>query len=178
MQLFLQDGAAHLQILSRSRVIEFRDIGAASDFLRPFLTNPLNISTVERAIGSIGDIAEELARRIVSEGLQIVYCAERRSRSAPGVTAQPAQTTPLQDEQAAQTQPAATPDHFIEVELVDDSGKPVANEAYLIELPDGSQRTGRTDGAGRIRITGIDPGTAKISFPDLDKNAYVPDSGS
>jgi hypothetical protein len=178
MRLFLHDGPGHLQIVSPSQVLEFRDLGAASDFLRPLLADPGNIAAVEREIGSIGDITEELARRIVAEGLQIVCCVERLSRSAPGATAQPAQTTPLQDEQAAPTQPAATPEHFIEVELVDDAGKPVANEAYLIELPDGTQRTGRTDGAGRVRLTGIDPGTAKISFPDLDKNAYVPDSGS
>jgi len=185
MRLFLQDGPARLQILSRSFVREFRDVGAAKDFLRPLLASDGNVIAVRRAIGiEAGDVLDQLAARIVAEGLQIVSCADgylaaiqgtfTEAASQAATPQQQTTTTPLQDEQAAQEQPAAAEEHFIEIELVDDAGKPVANEAYVIELPDGTQRTGRTDGDGRARITGIDPGTAKVSFPDLDKKAYEP----
>jgi hypothetical protein len=189
MRLFLQDGPARLQILSRSFVREFRDVGAAKEFLRPLLASEGNVLAARRVLGSDvagdmgGDLVEQLALRIVGEGLLIVSCADGYlaaiqgtfTEAAAQVATQPAPTTtPLEDEQAAQKQPAAAEKHFIEIELLDDEGKPVGNEAYLIELPDGSKRTGRTDVDGRARITGIDPGTAKVSFPDLDKKAYEP----
>lgn len=183
MRLFLQDGPARLQILSRSFVREFRDVGAAKDFLRPLLAHDGNLIAARRAMGlDGGDLLDQLAKRIVGEGLQIISCADSYlaaiqgtfTETASQAATQQAQTTttPLQDEQAAQEQPAAEETHFIEIELVDDDGKPVANASYVIELPDGSQRTGRTDGEGKAKITGIDPGTAKVSFPDFDKTAY------
>lgn len=171
----LRDGLTHVQVLSRDHIREFRDVGAVMNFLGPILDNAWNVAALERTMGPGDDLAERLARRIVSEGLQIVSCSDVL-HTAPAVTPQAQQSTPLQDEQAAQ-QTTATTDHFIEIELVDDEGKPVANAAYVIELPDGTQKTGRTDGAGKARITGVDPGTAKVSFPDFDKAAYVPDSG-
>jgi len=183
MRLFLQDGPARLQILSRSSVREFRDVGAAKDFLRPLLAKDGNAIAARRAMGiDSGDVLDQLARLIVSEGLQIVSCADSylaaiqgtftEAASQAAAQQQPATTTPLQDEQAAAEQPAAEEEHFIEIELKDDEGKPVGNASYVIELPDGTQKTGRTDGDGRARITGIDPGTAKVSFPDFDKTAY------
>ncbi|HYR29299.1 MAG TPA: carboxypeptidase-like regulatory domain-containing protein [Thermoanaerobaculia bacterium] len=192
MRLFLQDGPARLQILSRSHVREFRDVGAAREFLRPLLATEGNVTAIRSAVGyehanAFGDhdLLDHLARRIVSEGLQIVSCADGYLAAIQGTfTSQAAQTaaqqttttTPLEDEEAAAT--TATPEetHFIEIELVDDDGNPVANEAYLVELPDGTQKTGRTDGGGRAKITGVDPGTAKVSFPDLDKSAYKKDA--
>jgi hypothetical protein len=176
MRLFLREGSAHLQILSRSHLREFRDIGSAQDFLRLLLADMKNIAAAQREMGPEEDLVERLAQRIVSEGLQIVRCSDGYF-PAPAIpaTAQQ-QATPLQDQQAAQQQAAATTDHFIEIELVDEDGNPVANAAYVIELPDGTQKTGRTDGAGKARITGIDPGTAKVSFPGFDKTAYVADS--
>lgn len=178
MRLFLQDGFSRVQILSRGHIRDFRDVGAAREFLRPLLAEGTNADAVRRTLGGGDDLVEELAQRIVAEGLQIVSCAEHRSGAATVAAQGQTTTTPLQDEQATQQQPAATPTHFIEIELVDDEGKPVPNAAYVIELPDGSQKTGRTDGAGKARITGIDPGTAKVSFPDFDKAAYEPDSAS
>jgi hypothetical protein len=191
MRLFLQDGPARIQILSRSNVREFRDVGAAREYLRPLLANDGNVAAIRRAIGyeqqllSNQDLLEQLASRIVHEGLQIVSCADgylaaiqgtfTEAAAAQATTQQQQETTtPAQDEEAAQEQPAAAEKHWIEIELVDDDGKPVPNEMYVIELPDGTQRTGVTDGDGKARVGGIDPGTAKVSFPNLDKSSYEP----
>lgn len=194
MRLFLQDGPARLQILSPSHMRQFRDVAAAREFLRPLIAQPGNIIAVRRAlapaiVSSEGELLDELARRIVHEGLHVVSCADtyltsiqgtltEASSAAAGAAAAAAQTqpTPLQDEEAAQEQrqqAAQTEEtHFIELELLDDAGKPVGDEAYFVELPDGSTKSGRTDAQGRARIEGVDPGTAKISFPDLDKKSY------
>src|SRR5262245_37888432 len=195
MRLFLQDGPGRLQILSRSHVREFRDAGAAQELLRPLLAHPGNLAAVRNALAaehagagapswSERELLEHLAGRLVSEGLLVVSCGDSylaslqgTSQAAAAPASQPPATTPLQDEQAAKEEkPAAAPEeeHWIEIELLDDEGKPVAGERYFVELPDGSSLSGRTDGQGRARVEGVDPGTAKVSFPDLDKKMYEP----
>jgi type VI secretion system secreted protein VgrG len=63
---------------------------------------------------------------------------------------------------------------WIEIELVDEDGKPVPGEAYKVTLPDGETvATGTLDEKGFARIEGIDPGTCKITFPNLDKDSWA-----
>jgi type VI secretion system secreted protein VgrG len=62
---------------------------------------------------------------------------------------------------------------WIEIELVDEDDNPVTGERYQITLPDGTTvATGTTDSNGLARVSGIDPGTCKITFPNLDKDAW------
>jgi hypothetical protein len=74
--------------------------------------------------------------------------------------------------EAAPTEPPVPPapetvTGWIEVELVTEDHRPVANEKYRIVLPDGSIREGHLDAQGQTRQEGIDPGTCHISFPEL-----------
>jgi hypothetical protein len=64
-------------------------------------------------------------------------------------------------------------DHWIEIEMVDDAGKPVADVAYVITTPDGREETGRTDAEGVARVTDIAAGQCKVRFPELDKEAWT-----
>ena len=62
---------------------------------------------------------------------------------------------------------------WIEIELVDEDDQPVTGERYRITLPDGTTvAQGTTGSDGVARVSGIDPGTCKITFPDLDKDAW------
>ncbi len=61
---------------------------------------------------------------------------------------------------------------WIEIELVDEDGAPVPGERYRIELPDGSVAQGTLDAKGVARVEGIEPGNCKITFPNLDKDAW------
>jgi len=61
---------------------------------------------------------------------------------------------------------------WIEIELLDEFGKPVPDESYRIELPDSTVTEGSTDDRGRARVDGIDPGNCKISFPNLDRRSW------
>jgi hypothetical protein len=64
---------------------------------------------------------------------------------------------------------------WIEIELVDKKDKPVPGEAYRVTLPDGTTvATGTLDEKGYARVDGIDPGTCKITFPKLEKQAWKP----
>ncbi len=61
---------------------------------------------------------------------------------------------------------------WIEIEMVDEEDEPVPGEKYKITLPDDSVTEGTLDGNGFARIEGIEPGTCKITFPELDKEAW------
>lgn len=62
---------------------------------------------------------------------------------------------------------------WIEIELVDEEDQPVVGEAYKITLPDGETvAEGTLDDRGFARVDGIEPGTCKITFPRLDKDAW------
>jgi type VI secretion system secreted protein VgrG len=64
---------------------------------------------------------------------------------------------------------------WIEIELLDDGGKPVPGEAYRVTLPDGTTLAeGTLNHKGRARVENIDPGTCKVTFPKLDKTVWTP----
>lgn len=167
---------------------ELRDLGSARELVRPLLAHPGNRAAARAALGagtawSDQELVEQLARRMVQEGLLVVSCADSWISSILGTAGgapppqQPPRTTPLQDEEAAKkANPPAEPEprHWLEIELLDDDGKPIAGERYFVELPDGSKLSGRTDSQGRARAEDVDPGTAKVSFPDLDRKLYKP----
>ena len=61
---------------------------------------------------------------------------------------------------------------WIEIQMVDEAGEPVAGEKYKIELSDGSVSQGTLGSDGKARLDGIEPGNCKVSFPDLDAEAW------
>jgi len=80
-----------------------------------------------------------------------------------------AATPPVAAQQKAKPKPT-----WIEIELVDEDGAPVPGEKYEITLPDGSVKTGTLDAVGIARVERIDPGSCKVTFPNLDKDAWEP----
>lgn len=62
--------------------------------------------------------------------------------------------------------------NWIKIKLIDEAGKPVAGELYKITLPDGSVTGGSLDEKGEAEVKGIDPGSCKVTFPNLDKEAW------
>jgi hypothetical protein len=61
---------------------------------------------------------------------------------------------------------------WIEIKLVDNDDKPVPGERYRIELPDHSVVEGTLDEKGSARVEGFEPGSCKVTFPDLDKETW------
>jgi type VI secretion system secreted protein VgrG len=65
--------------------------------------------------------------------------------------------------------------HWIEIKLVDEQGNPVGGEQYRITLPDGKTLAeGRLNQKGIAKVSNIDPGNCKITFPNLDDGAWKP----
>ncbi|MCR4308577.1 MAG: hypothetical protein NUW14_00920, partial [Deltaproteobacteria bacterium] len=61
---------------------------------------------------------------------------------------------------------------WVEIELVDEDGKPVPGERYRVETPDGKVAEGTLDEKGFARINRVKPGNCKVTFPKLDKDAW------
>jgi type VI secretion system secreted protein VgrG len=90
--------------------------------------------------------------------------------SAPPPVQSPASDAPTHDPNAPENQDKT---HYIEIQLNDEDGNPVAGEPYKITLPDGSTiADGTLDDKGFARVDNIDPGTCQVTFPNLDKDAW------
>ncbi len=61
---------------------------------------------------------------------------------------------------------------WIEIILVDMEGKPMPGIKYRITPPGGAPKEGRLNQHGQAGLYEIDPGSCKITFPDLDKEAW------
>lgn len=72
-----------------------------------------------------------------------------------------------------QLKAAKTVKTWIEMEVVDEFGRPQPNQPYLCMLPDGRIETGTLDGRGRVRFDGIDPGNCVFTLTDLDQETWA-----
>jgi hypothetical protein len=61
---------------------------------------------------------------------------------------------------------------WIEIILVDNEGKPMPGVRYRITPPGGAPVEGRLNEHGQAGLYQIEPGSCKITFPDLDKEAW------
>jgi hypothetical protein len=62
---------------------------------------------------------------------------------------------------------------WIEIELRDEAGKPIPGEPYELVLPDGQVvASGTLDEKGFARVDGIEPGQAKVHFPNQENDQW------
>lgn len=62
---------------------------------------------------------------------------------------------------------------WIEIVLKDELGNPVPGQKYRVTLPDGKTiAEGTLDEEGKAKVTNIDPGNCKVTFPKLDKDVW------
>lgn len=61
---------------------------------------------------------------------------------------------------------------WIEIILVDAEGQPMPNVRYRITAPDGKVQEGRLNEHGQAGLYQIESGNCKITFPDLDQDAW------
>ncbi|HEX7154486.1 MAG TPA: hypothetical protein VF618_23575 [Thermoanaerobaculia bacterium] len=62
---------------------------------------------------------------------------------------------------------------WIEVQLVGEDDQPIGGVKYAILLPGGKRVEGTLDDRGSVRLEGLPPGACKVSFPELDKDAWT-----
>ena len=107
------------------------------------------------------EVLKHLGWLLQTGRLIAIECVERRRelpdlpRKRPAPLVGRGRPVPLEDEKT-----------WIGIELVEDTGKPVANAKYVVKGPSGTFE-GTLDAKGLARITNIDPGTYDISFPEI-----------
>lgn len=79
---------------------------------------------------------------------------------------------PVPEPEPLQDAPVAT--SKIIIELVGEDDRPIPGERYRLVLPDRSVREGKLDSHGCALVTGLPSGTCKVSFPNLDEEAWEP----
>jgi hypothetical protein len=61
---------------------------------------------------------------------------------------------------------------WVGIELVDQEGMPVPHARYVLELADGTQKSGKLDDNGCAQVRDLKPGTYKVTFPDFDGSEW------
>jgi hypothetical protein len=122
------------------------------------------------------DLASTLERAFRDESMVVL---DDFPDNAPQVKADaqttfsPSDTLRPPGETFAEAPVVATKRAWIEIELVDQDGLPVANERYRIGLPDGTSIEGHLNELGFAQIAGIEPGNCEITFPDVDGREWA-----
>lgn len=118
------------------------------------------------------EVLDRIRWLLDTERLVAVECVKAlpnvaSARPAPGPPRAPA---PPRPRPASVKEPTKT---WVEIELVDDAQKPVAHRRYRVKVPEGTVYEGSLDAQGRARISGIDPGSCEITFPEIDAREWA-----
>jgi type VI secretion system secreted protein VgrG len=89
-----------------------------------------------------------------------------RTGKYSGIKAVPFKLKEEEDEDAEEEK------SWIEIELKDEEDNPIPGEKYEIEVPGGRKAKGTLDENGYARVEGFEEGECKVTFPNLDKDAW------
>lgn len=158
--------------------LHFRDRSAASTFLRRWFAGgpPLRglrsemAACGERAVHGMSDdeLRARAAALLVRGTLRIA-----RMPATPRIGDWDFQPSSTAEDSALGPLPEADLG-WIEFEVFDELGKPLASEPYELVLPDGSNRTGTLDGKGFARVEPMEHGVCELRFPRRDKLDWDP----
>jgi hypothetical protein len=57
---------------------------------------------------------------------------------------------------------------WMSIVLVDEGGTPLADEEYILYLPDGTEQRGKLDTNGFAQIEDLPPGVVQVEYPEFD----------
>jgi len=97
---------------------------------------------------------------------------EEKSGKYGSTTVEPFEPPEDDAKESASEKKEPAPKGWVEVEMVDEAGDPVAGLRYEVTLPDGRVDSGTLDSKGLARIENFEPGYCKITFPDLDTETW------
>lgn len=109
------------------------------------------------------EMSERLTDDDQSEGIRLVRVVFVGGAIAPEVSEAVSPSAMRAAAEAVQ--------HWIEVKVCYEDGAPFTGNV-IVELPDGRKTEGAPNEAGLIRIDSIDPGSCKVSIPELDAAAW------
>jgi len=121
--------------------------------------------TIEGTLDDTGQAKVDLGRKV--DTCQVIFPERDVSAFAPP----PVEATPLEAGPAFASVEGAEVG-WVEI-VLRDGESPVANEPYVVELPDGSIREGVLDSAGIALVEMLPPGKVKVRFPERDATAFT-----
>jgi hypothetical protein len=113
-------------------------------------------------------LMDALAEGLTEERVALYINAPFKRPEPAGAAAETAANMP--GNRKVELAPAASTS-WVEIQLKDAEGKPIANEAYSLTCPESKIHTGTTDANGMIKLTGIKQGDCQLIFPNLDSGA-------
>jgi len=173
------------------RPIEWWDASLLAELARLAYADPIAMADLRRMVADEGlnahfvqlmsesELLREVAHLVARQHLRAIMCRSVRvTASAPAPAAEERGAAfPIAEalaRRAGQELSAKKVKTWIQIELVDQDGKPVPNEKYRLVLPDGTVQEGKLDENGQAGADGIDPGTCKVSFPDIHAKEWNP----
>lgn len=60
------------------------------------------------------------------------------------------------------------PNDWIELELLDEEGEPVAGAEYIVLLSNGSEIKGKMDENGYAKVNNVIGGSCRVTFPEYE----------
>jgi hypothetical protein len=138
-------------------------IAEARQIIEQLAATPAIAPASKAAWAKAAELLSESGMGRFDDGLLLLRIVPRRNFKSP--SSEP----PITPSQFAQM---VKEKHWVAIELVDEEGNGVEGVSYSIIAPDNQEYTGRTDATGSARLDNIPAGQCKISFPDLDKDAY------
>ena len=138
---------------------------AAVEMLEAAGRSRLDLAAVSR------ERLRELLRAAVRErAIGLVRVARPLRASAGSAAPEPA---PPPAPSPAKPQPKSEKT-WITIKVMYEDGDEPYSGAFQVKLPDGRVEKGKLGSSGVKEISGIDPGSCEVSFPDLDANAWQP----
>lgn len=161
------------------RRVEFEGVREATAWLSRVLADPGEAMRLRRLAGSLAygapagddvDVLGRLAAALVSGRLVLV-------RLGPVVKPRRRPIAEARERDARRDdfellQEARRDNHWIEIELVGEDGVGLPGHRCVLVDGAGVERSAMTDGLGVVRWTRLPPGTCRVSFPDLDADAW------
>jgi type VI secretion system secreted protein VgrG len=149
----------------KGTLVQINSAGAALSGSAGSLVSPLGPTVAQEADkADPGDMGQGTAGSVTRTPLNLSSASVAKKSAASNA--------PTHDPNSEENQ---NKPHWIEIELVDEAGQPVVGEPYQVTLPDGTTvADGTLDEKGRARVQNIDTGTCKVTFPNLDKEAWEP----
>jgi hypothetical protein len=179
MRKILHQGSCRFEILGRhDSVLQFQDIPSAVEFLRRFKDDPIHMASLRACVAADSHDVHRLdAEQVLARFASLLVTGRTvMIRSAELLMGGPRSELEPDEQKSEAKEPAKArtpkPKSWVEINLKDAKGDPVAGERYRIKLPDGSIQDGTLDAFGHAEYYEINRGSCEVSFPDLEDEEW------
>src|SRR4030042_1897169 len=155
----------------RESLVEFPNVGSATEFLARF-KDKTQIELIRDLVLAHSEGRETDESIILKKFAELLVAGKVRLLKTPSARVSGAEEASGQKGEQGQAGSPPSKKSWIEIDLVDGDGKPVAGASYRLKLPDGLAEEGKLDAYGHTEYYEINPGTCELTFPDFDAKEW------